>query len=286
MPHSIIVNNIYFLGPEGSYTEQAKNIFMKEFFVIVEKQYSLHTIKSVLKSIDKDSNSIAVLPVENSVEGIVRETIDNLIRLKDDSIKIISECILPVNHCLLAKSRDISGIKTIISHPQAIAQCLDFINRDFPTANIIEDVSTSAAAKRVSDSDDLSIAAIASEYAASLFGLDILQKNINDENDNQTRFIMLGRDFTYSTGFDKTSIAFSTKNEAGALYKVLKVFSDFKINLLYIDSRPSRKNLGEYTFFIDFEGHVQDNNIKNALGSLSQFINFYKLNGSFKRYKK
>ena len=186
----------------------------------------------------------------------------------------------------MSKSGDKSKIKAIISHPQALAQCSDYIERTFGNVNLIEETSTSAAAKRVKESEDDSVAAIANETAAEIFNLKIVEKSINDEKDNKTRFIMLARKTTKPTGFDKTSIAFSTKNEAGALYQVLKVFGDYNLNLSYIDSRPSKKNLGEYTFFIDFEGHVEDDKVRKALEAVKEHVHFFKINGSFKRYKK
>lgn len=280
------IENLYYLGPEGSYSHFAQEAMVEEFNIQLKNKKSLPTIRSVLKAVDSDKNSFAVLPIENSLEGIVRETIDNLIRLEDVSINIIAEFILPINNCLLSKAQYKSSVKTIISHPQALAQCSEYIANNFPNAYLVEETSTSAAAKRVVEHQDTSYAAIANEMAAKLFNLNILEKFINDEKDNKTRFILLGRETTKSTGFDKTSIAFSTKNESGALFQVLKVFNDHKLNLIYIDSRPSKKNLGEYTFFIDFDGHIEDERVKKALNDLRNFVHFYRLNGSFARYKK
>lgn len=278
--------NLYYLGPEGSNSHYAQEEFTKEIGFVAENKIGLTTIKSALKALDNDKNSVAVLPMENSLEGIVRETIDNLIRLNDKYIQIMAEYVFSINNCLLAKTNNKSLIKIIASHPQALAQCSEYLDKNFPNAFKREETSTSAAAKKLAESDDVSVAVIANEMAAELFGLNILDEPINDEKDNKTRFILLGRESTQPTAFDKTSIAFATNNEAGALFQVLKVFNDYKLNLSYIDSRPSKKNLGEYVFFIDFEGHVKEENVKNALKEINKHVHFLKVNGSFEIYKK
>lgn len=279
------VKNIYYFGPDGSYTHMAMNRFMEDNNVKYTDLIPLKTIKNILKTVDSDKNSLGIFPIENSIEGIVREAIDNLIKVKDNDLKIIGEIILPISHCLMSKSNDINTVKTVISHPQALAQCSDYISRMPNEIHILEETSTSAAAKRVSVLDN-TYAAIANEVAAEIFNLNILDTSVNDEKDNKTRFLIIGRNKTNSTGDDKTSIAFATKNVSGALCKVLNVFDKHGINLVYIDSRPSKKFLGEYNFFIDFDGHIEDLNIKNAINEMKPLINFYRCNGSFKKYKK
>lgn len=278
--------NLYYLGPEGSNSHYAQEKFTKEIGLVVKNKVGLTTIKAALKALDSDKNSVAVLPIENSLEGIVRETIDNLIRLNDNDINIMAEYVFSINNCLLAKTTDRSLIKTVTSHPQALAQCSEYLDRNFPNVLKKDETSTSAAAKKLAESDDVSVAVIANEMAAKLFNLNILDEPINDEKDNKTRFILLGRGSTKQTGLDKTSIAFATKNESGALFQVLKVFNDYQLNLSYIDSRPSKKNLGEYVFFIDFEGHKEDEKVKNALRDLQSYVHFLKINGSFEIYKR
>lgn len=279
------IDKIYYLGPNGSYTHKALELFVSDLNIKCENQQALKTIKSILKSVDENEFSYGVLPIENSIEGIVREAIDNLIRVEDANLKIIAEVILPVNHCLLSKSNDKSTIRTVISHPQALAQCSNYLDENFSNLHILEETSTSAAAKRISDLDE-TYAAISNEMASKFFNLNILDTSINDEKDNKTRFLLIGRQELKPTGTDKTSIAFSTKNTAGALFKVLNVFNEKEINLLYIDSRPSKKNLGEYNFFIDFEGHINDKKIKEALSEIVPLTSFYRFNGSFPVYKK
>ena len=275
-------DNIYYLGPQGSYTHKALSLFVQEFNIKSEEYTPLRTIKSVLKKVDADRSSLGVFPIENSIEGIVRESIDNLIRVEDSDLKIIGEIVLPIDHCLLSKAKDKSLVKTVISHPQALAQCANYLENNFDEIAILEETSTSAAAKRVIQLDE-TYAAIANETAADFFKLNIIDTSINDEKDNRTRFVLIGRKCFEPTGSDKTSIAFSTKNISGALHKVLGVFDKYKLNLLYIDSRPSKKNLGEYMFFIDFEGHIEDVEVQKAIIELEDLVTFYRFNGSYKR---
>ena len=280
----IETQTIYFLGPEGTNTHKSLKLFVEDFEIKYNSIQPMITIKSVIRAIDEDKNGIAVVPIENSIEGIVREAIDNLIRVEDNNITIMGENVVSVNNCLLSKERTTEKIKTILSHPQALAQCANYLDKNFPNADLIKETSTSAAAKKLLELDS-SYAAIANETAAEFYNLNILDVNINDEPGNKTRFILLGRKPTKPTESDKTSIAFATKNRAGALFKVLDIFNKYKINLLYIDSRPSKKNLGEYNFFIDFEGHINNPTSELAIKEIKEHVSFYRFNGSYSIYK-
>ena len=287
--NEIIINpnikKIFFLGPEGTYCEQAKNKFLTSYTELSKtEQIHLPTVKSIIEQVDNDSNAIAIIPVENSIEGIVRETMDNLLNVSDSNIKITAETVIPINHCLVSTSKNIENIKKIISHPQALAQCQNFIDKTFGNdIERIEKASTSKAAKELLQLDE-SYAAIANISTAQLFNLNILAQNINDEQDNKTRFVIISRCETNQTGNDKTSIAFSTKNQSGALVKVLNVFDSLNINLSYIDSRPSKKNLGEYVFFVDFEGHLKDIPTQKVLDLIKLNTNYIKILGSYKKF--
>ena len=278
------IKELLFLGPKGTYCEIAKNQFLSIFSQKNIQQVPFSTVKSIIEYTDKNPNTVAVIPIENSIEGVVRETMDNLLNVKDNNLQITAETIIPVNHCLVSKSKDIKKIKKIISHPQALAQCQNFIAKSFGS-NIeqIEKASTGKAASELNELDE-TYAAIANQHTAELFGLNILAKNINDEKDNKTRFVMISRFKTTSSNNDKTSIAFTTKNQPGALVKVLNVFDSLNINLLYIDSRPSKKNLGEYVFFVDFEGHVSDNAAQKVLDLIKLNTNYIKLIGSYRKF--
>ena len=278
------INEILYLGPEGTYCEIAKNQFISLIPSSDLKQTTFSTVKSIIEYVDKNEHAAGIIPIENSIEGIVRETMDNLLNVKDENLKITAETVIPVNHCLVSKSKDIKKIKKIISHPQALAQCQNFVSKTFGTdIEQIEKASTGRAAQELSTLDE-SYAAIANKRTAELFKLNILAKNINDELDNKTRFVLISRSTTTATGEDKTSIAFVTKNQPGALVKVLNVFDSLNINLLYIDSRPSKKNLGEYVFFVDFEGHINDEPARKVLDLIKLNTNYIKLLGSYRRF--
>ncbi len=278
------INEILYLGPEGTYCEIAKNQFISLIPSSDLKQTTFSTVKSIIEYVDKNEHAAGIIPIENSIEGIVRETMDNLLNVKDENLKITAETVIPVNHCLVSKAKDIKKIKKIISHPQALAQCQNFVSKTFGTdVEQIEKASTGRAAQELSTLDE-SYAAIANKRTAELFKLNILAKNINDELDNKTRFVLISRSTTTATGEDKTSIAFVTKNQPGALVKVLNVFDSLNINLLYIDSRPSKKNLGEYVFFVDFEGHINDEPAKKVLDLIKLNTNYIKLLGSYRRF--
>lgn len=278
------IDEILFLGPEGTYCEIAKNQFMSLIPNNGLKQIPFSTVKSIIDYVDKNEHSAGIIPIENSIEGIVRETMDNLLNVKDKNLQITAETVIPVNHCLVSKAKDIKKIKKIISHPQALAQCQNFISKTFGAEiEQIEKASTGKAAKELFEFDE-TFAAIANARTAELFKLNILAKNINDERDNKTRFVLISRSKTTPTEADKTSIAFVTKNQPGALVKVLNVFDSLNINLLYIDSRPSKKNLGEYVFFTDFEGHIEDNPTQKVLDLISLNTNSIKVIGSYRRF--
>jgi len=278
------VQTIAYLGPGGSYTEMAKDIFCEKYGLNAELK-SMSTIKQALNFVDTTPNSVAVLPVENSIEGTVRETIDNLIRTKNPKIKILSEIVMPIRHCLLSRTTEFYSIANIISHPQALAQCQNFIHNEMPRhLNIIQVASTSEAAKSLQNYN-LTYAAIGSKKTAEIYSLNILKDNINDDPDNKTRFALIGDFDTPKTQKDNTALAFSTENKSGALLEILQIFHDYEINLSYIDSRPSKTKFGEYTFFVDFDGHVSDEKIIKVLKEVQSKTLYYRLVGSYERWQ-
>ena len=279
------IENIYYLGPDGSNTHNAMLKFLELRSIRVNNKVAQKSIKSAIENLEKDSSSICILPIENSIEGIVRETIGNFLDINDDEIQIQGEITLPIKHMLLSKSKDKTTIRKIYSHPQALAQCSKFLYQQFPNAELKEVSSTSYAAQKVSTEDDNSIAAIANETCAQLFDLNILSNDINDAKDNKTRFYILGSGTVCCENTGKTSIILSTKNYPGALCDVLKIFSKHGLNLTYIDSRPSKRKLGEYLFFVEIDGLKTDENVKNAIDEIMNFVDFFKILGSFKVYK-
>lgn len=270
---------IAYLGPAGSYSEMAKDLFCKHYGFEPCFQ-SLNTIKQVVEFVDENPNSLAVLPIENSIEGTVRETIDNLIKTKNENIQILSELVMPIKHCLLSRTTELYSITGIISHPQALAQCQNFIHNEMPLhTTIIESVSTAEAARSLQDYN-MTYAAIGSEKTAELYYLNILKDNINDDPDNRTRFVLIGDFKTPQVQNAKTALAFSTENRAGALLDVLQVFQHNGVNLSYIDSRPSKTQFSQYVFFVELEGHILDENVSKAIAEIKSKTEYFRLVGS------
>lgn len=275
---------LYFLGPEGTYAQQAMEQLVAKYDIKVEQKIPLNPITAILKTVDNDKNAFAVLPIENSIEGIVRETIDNLVKLEDENLKITAETVIPISHCLMSEAKNPSEIKYIISHPQALGQCSGYICENLKGVTVLEAASTSEAARQAKEKGK-EYAAIASKIAAKNFNLNILAEQINDEKDNKTRFILLTRTPLSATENAKTSIFFSVKNEPGSLVKVLNIFDQEKINLMYIESRPSKKKMGEYNFCLDLEGHVTDKNIASAIEKAEKITNRLVVTGSYPQFE-
>ena len=276
------IRKLLFLGPKGSYSDFAKNKFIEAFGLNCVST-NLKSISGVIKAL-KDENSediAAVIPIENSIEGIVRETLDNLASLKKEGYKIIAETTMDIEHALIGYADKKSEIKVIRSHPQALAQCKKYIHDNFPDSIIEEATLSTSAAIRSLTEEDKSVAAIGSVDCAKMYNVPIIETTINDETNNKTRFILLGKFLSPQTGQDKTSITFSTENKAGALNKILTILENHDINMSYIDSRPSKKELGEYVFYIDFEGHILDTKIEDAFKEIMPIAKMFYVIGSY-----
>lgn len=275
------IRKLLFLGPNGSYSDFAKNKFIDAYNINCVST-NLKSISAVIKAMKDESSEdiVGVIPIENSIEGIVRETLDNLSSLKREGIKIIAETTLDIEHSLIGFGSK-KEIKVIRSHTQALAQCKHYINSNFADS-IIEEatLSTSAAIKSLSKNEP-SVAAIGSIDCAKMYNVPIIEEKINDEENNKTRFILLGKYIAPQTGKDKTSITFSTENKAGALSKILAILDSYEINMSYIDSRPSKKELGEYVFYIDFEGHVEDEKVQMAFADIKPLVKMFYIIGSY-----
>ena len=276
------IRKLLFLGPRGSYSDFAKNMFIDAFKLNCVST-NLKSISSIIKALKDENNEdiVAVIPIENSIEGIVRETLDNLSSLKKEGYKIIAETTMGVEHALLGFAKHKSEIKVIRSHPQALAQCKHFLQANFPDSLIEEATLSTSAAVRSLVAEEPEAAAIGSVECAEMYGVPVIENNINDEINNQTRFILLGKFMSQQTGYDKTSITFSTENKAGALNKILTILEEHGINMSYIDSRPSKKELGEYVFYIDFEGHILDEKIKKAFEEIKPLVKMFYVIGSY-----
>ena len=276
------IRKLLFLGPRGSYSDFAKNKFIDAFDLNCVST-NLKSISGIIKALKDENNEdmAAVIPIENSIEGIVRETLDNLSSLKKEGFKIIAETTLNVEHSLIGFCDKKSEIKIVRSHPQALAQCKRYLQANFADSLIEEATLSTSAAIRSLSKEEPSIAAIGSVECARMYDIPVIEEKINDEENNQTRFIFLGKFLAPQTGNDKTSITFSTENKAGALSKILTILEENNINMSYIDSRPSKKELGEYVFYIDFEGHINDDKVQKAFDKIKPLVKMFYVIGSY-----
>ncbi|MCK5122746.1 MAG: prephenate dehydratase [Candidatus Pacebacteria bacterium] len=262
-----------YLGPEGSFSEEAA------VKVKADEYIAFSTIPKLLKAFWNGEIDKAVIPIENSIEGTVVIAIDRLINGNGNSFVIEGEIELPIKQNLIGIDCEISKIETAGSHPQALAQCTNFIEK--LGIETISFDSTSAAVEQVAEKQDSSFAAIGTERAAEIYGLKVIRKNIQDSDNNVTRFLVLGHEANIQTSIDKTSIIFEVNNEPGALLRVLEVFDALDINMTNIVSRPSKKELGKYIFWVDIEGHQDDARINVALEQIKTRTAFLKVLGSY-----
>ncbi|HEY1586247.1 MAG TPA: prephenate dehydratase, partial [Polyangia bacterium] len=265
---------VAFFGPEATFTHMAA----RTRFGLSARYVPAATVAGVFAEVEKGTADLGVVPIENSTEGVVNSTLDVLI---DSELSITAEIATNVSHCLLTRGGTLEGIQKIYSHPQALAQCRGWLSANLPNVAQIEVASTALAARLTRD--DPVAAAVASELAGQLYDLKIARKKIEDEVRNVTRFLVVGREAPPPTGRDKTSILFSLKDAAGVLYKVLQPLADAGLNLSRIESRPSRKKLWDYVFFIDVDGHAEEPAVKDAIGALRASCEFVKVLGSYPR---
>jgi len=272
------MKRISYLGPEGTFSHEALLKYCGNSKEIIS--IPMPTIVDVIKSIDKGEADEGVAPIENSIEGSVNITQDVL--TFESEAKIIRELTLPIKHNLIAKKGvKIKNIKKIISHPHATAQCRMYLSANLPDVEIIAANSTAEAIKKLTNLDP-DVAAIGTKTAAQLYNLEIIADDIEDSKVNKTRFIFLGSYIPSKSGLDKTSIVcFLKKDKPGSLFNILKEFADRNINLTKIESRPARKEIGDYVFMIDMEGHIHDKVIYDAIESLRRNVYMIKILGSY-----
>lgn len=262
---------IAYLGPEGSYSaEAARRIFPCDATLI-----PLPSIAAIIEEVMAARADLAIVPVENSTEGMITQTLD---LLASSRLFVVREIQLPIKHCLLSKA-SLDRITRIYSHPQGFAQCRAWLQASLPAAETIPTGSTSEAA-RLASADGTS-AAIASEEAARIYGLPILAANINDLAENITRFWVLSRQMTTAHTHAKTSLILALENTPGALYHALGAFANQGINLTKIESRPSRKDPWEYLFFIDFQGALDDEPVRKAMEAIQAYAREIVVLGSY-----
>jgi chorismate mutase / prephenate dehydratase len=264
--------DVAYLGPEGTFTQQA---VLKHFGNAV-KAIPEATINDIFTTVENGGCQFGVVPVENSTEGVISYTFD---RFLGSSLNICGEVEIQIHQNLMGLPEDKTQITEIFSHQQSLAQCRQWLEKNFPHVKLTAVSSNSEAARLASIAQNS--AAIAGRPAAELHHLTIYDKNIEDEPNNTTRFIIIGKQSSSSTGKDKTSLVVSTGNQPGALHKILEPFARFGIGLVHIESRPSRQGLWEYVFFIDIEGHSEDEQVAKAMEILRENVTMLKLLGSY-----
>lgn len=283
---NVMTVSIAHLGPSGTYTEQAALAYANWVQQETGQEAILHPYPSIalaLKAVAQSQVELAVVPVENSIEGSVTVTLDLLWQL--DTLKIQLAVVLPIAHALLSHARSLEEIETVYSHPQALAQCQLWLAQFLPQVQLISSNSTAEAIQHLEK--ETKSAAISSQRAAQLYNSPILATGINDYPDNCTRFWVLSREQPQPTSYTSSlgshsSMAFSLpKNVPGALVKPLQVFAQRGINLSRIESRPTKRSLGEYLYFIDLEGDTDSPSVRSALAELSAYTEVLKIFGSY-----
>ena len=262
---------IAYLGPEATFTHQAA---IRRFGSSL-RYASQKTIADVFAEVSKKRADYGVVPVENTTEGVVTHTLDMFV---DSDLKIVSQIVLPVQYCLAGNGR-LQDIKRLHVHPQALGQCRQWVQEHLPKAEIFE-TSSNARSAELAAKGKVN-AAITGILAAEKYGLRVLEQDIQDNADNATRFLVLGRQCSPPTGNDRTSLMLSVADKAGALHQAIAAFRRYKINMTKIESRPSKRKAWEYFFFIDCDGHVQDRQVVKAIQLLGEHCNFVKVLGSY-----
>lgn len=278
---------VAYLGPEATFTHSAS---LKQFGQSTQ-MIPGESITAVFEAVESGEAEFGVVPIENSTEGVITHTLDQLL---ESPLQICGEILMPITHCLLGQKRGIKP-QQIYTHSQATAQCRVWLERNYPKVPVTQVASTGRAAQLAAK--DPKAYAIGSELAAKPYGLKVLRRGIEDNPQNMTRFLTIGRTMPKRSGDDKTSLVFSVRDEAGVLYKMLEPFHKAGINLSKIESRPmvrlkgqkaksrSRAGKWEYAFFLDLDGHISAPKVQKAVAQLEKKCLYLKILGSYPRGK-
>jgi prephenate dehydratase len=270
-----MVISIAHLGPAGTNSETAALAYLDRNLALEGKLLPTPNIAGALQSVFLEKSDLAIVPIENSIEGSVRVTLDTLWEL--EPLNIQQALVLRISHALLSVNPSLNEIKKVYSHPQALAQCQNWLRKYLPDVELIETNSTTEILHGLQEENHA--AAISAPRASQLYHLPILASHIGDYPDNCTQFWVVGRDKVKEGSI--ISLAFSIPDEAGALLKPIELFAKRGINLSRIESRPTRRSFGEYIFFIDLEGNTKDTTIQEALEELSQQTQILKIFGNY-----
>jgi len=263
---------VAYLGPEGTFTQAAA---LKHFGHSVQA-VPMATIPDIFREVEVGGYPYGVVPVENSTEGVVSHTLDVFMH---SPLEITGEVTLRIHHYLMSREAGLADIRTLFSHRQSLAQCRSWLDRYLPHAERVTVDSNAQAAKLAAVRDGS--AAVAGESAAGLYGLPVLASRIEDEPGNTTRFLIIAKQDAPASGRDKTSLLLSCRNEAGGLYRLLAPLAEHCISMTRIESRPSRRGLWDYAFYVDILGHRQEEAIGEALQRLEQAALYFRILGSY-----
>lgn len=269
---------VTYLGPRGTFTEQAA----ARHFGSAALLQPCATIDETLREVEARQADYAVVPIENSSEGAVNRTLD---LLTSTELRACGEATLRIHHQLMSQAQDLPEVTQVYAHPQALAQCRDFLSRCLPQAEQVAVSSNAEAARLAAQPQQTHTAAIGPGQAAALYGLNVLDQNVEDDPNNTTRFLVLGHQAAGPSGADRTTliVAAPQADHAGAMHRLLEPFSRLGISMTKLESRPVRGGLWQYVFFIDIEGHADDPSVAQALLEMRQRANFLKVVGSYPR---
>jgi chorismate mutase/prephenate dehydratase len=263
---------IAYLGPEATFTHEAA---LRSFGTSVELEPQT-TVAEVFARVERGEAEHGVVPVENSMEGAVTHTLDELM---NSPLKVCGEVYLPISQNVISRESSLERVEVVCSHPMALAQAASWLRHELPGSRVEEVESTGEAARRAAA--EPGVAAVGSVLAAEAHDLNVLARNVQEARTNATRFIVLGRDWAARTGKDKTSVVFSVKDRPGVLRDALAAFAEEGINLTRIESRPSRKRAWTYVFFADFQGHPEEERVQRALAALEEHCPYVQLTGAY-----
>lgn len=260
------------LGPQGSFSEQAG---YEHFGHFISNVYC-DSFDEVFRSVEAGQADVGIVPVENSTEGAVNRTLDLLL---NSPLKVLGEHSVNIHHNLLTKNGNLDGVKRVMAHPQALAQCQSWLMRNHPELSREPASSNAEAARLAAEHDD--VAAIASISAAMVWGLSVVEKGIQDDPHNRTRFLTIGNIEPLASGRDKTSIILAVPNKSGAVYDMLSPLAKHGVSMTRFESRPARTGQWEYYFYVDLQGHKDEPAMQQALAELKQTVAFFKILGSY-----
>jgi len=263
---------IAYLGPEGTFTQQAVN----RHFGHSVQALGVSSIDDVFTQVETTEADFVVVPVENSSQGIVSHTLD---RFVDSNLKICGEIEMAIHHNLLTQAKSLAGIERVYSHQQSLSQCKTWIRQYLPVVECIAVSSNAEAARRVRHSPDA--AAISSQSAAEIYGIPVLFARIEDQPDNATRFLVIGRQLLTPSGEDRTTLLLAGDEGPGALHALLSPLASHSLNMTRIESRPSSAGNWKYVFFVDVEGHAETEPLKSALQEMRHLTSLTRVLGSY-----